>query len=283
MNDDESRLLVSRTRRSAPSHRRKKAALVTPCLPHLPLHPSCILGYGAAVLGQSHDLEVIDLNARMHMKLPDKLSPILDVMDKARIVSDEFHLYPFYQQADAGVDELYAQISWQDFSQVYVTPPTWFPTVPTESILRLSRAVRQVSSETTLCFFGNSLGSWSDEGELIRNGVYVRHLNDLHATEPVIEPVRYDSLPTPVYEHRETYLLELLPFMLKHGCPWGRCRFCSFCSGWNTGHLERSPKKAIAELEILIDRYNPRGFVCRDHSFNGRNLLDFCDRFESFS
>lgn len=260
----------------------EKAALVTPCLSHLPLHPSCILGYGAAVLEQSHDLDVFDFNALMHVRQQEKLKPILDVMDASQIVSDEFHLYPFYQEVNAFVDELYGEVPWENYPWVYITPPTWFPTVPADAIVRLSRSIWRVSPKTEICFFGNSLGSWTDEEKLRNHGVQLRHLNDLHAAEPTIEPVRYDGLPTPVYRHRENYLLPLLPFALKHGCAWGRCKFCSFCSGWNTGHLERSAAKAIEELEILIDRYDPPALVCRDHSLNGQHLMEFCRSFERF-
>lgn len=260
--------------------RREKAALVTPCLFHLPLHPSCMLGYGAAVLEQLHDLEVFDFNAQLHVRQSQKLHTILDEMNQTQTVSDAFHLYPFYHATDACVDELYAEVPWEDFSLVYITPPTWFPTVPTESVLRLCRAIRQASAKTAMFFFGNSLGSWTDESELTRSGVQVRHLNHLNGTVPDMGPVQYDLLPTPEYRHRESYLCDLLPFMLKHGCSWGRCRFCSFCSGSNAGHVERSSQKAIEEVEALVDRYRPQAFVCRDHSLKGHNLIEFCNRFE---
>ena len=74
----------------------------------------------------------------------------------------------------------------------------------------------------------------------------------------------------------------MLPFRLKHGCNWGQCRFCSLARGWNAGYLERSPEKVIQELEALIDRYDPKMFVCRDNSLNGGNLLDFCNAFKEF-
>ena len=67
-----------------------KAALVTPCLSQLPFHPSCFLGYGAAILAGRYDLEVIDLNAELHFRNRGKLKPILDIMDKTQIVSDGF-------------------------------------------------------------------------------------------------------------------------------------------------------------------------------------------------
>jgi|GEM_PF-792923 len=259
-----------------------KAALVTLSLPHLPFHPSCFLGYGTAILAGRYDLEMIDLNAELHFRNRGKLKPILDLMDETQIVSDARFLYPFYDELETHIDRDYAAISWEKYPLVYVTPPSWFPTVPTDAVLRLSRAVKRASPNTSVFFFSNSLGSWTNEGELKKNGVQTVHLNDLFAMEATAKPVRYDLLPTPVYDHRDKYLFDLLPFMLKHGCSWGRCRFCSLCRGWNSGYLERSAKTVIKELEELIDRYDPKVLVCRDHSLNGHNLIEFCGYLERF-
>ena len=65
-----------------------KAALVTPWLPHLPFHPGCFLGYGAAILAEIYDLEVKDLNAEIYFRHRGKLKQILDAMDKIPIASD---------------------------------------------------------------------------------------------------------------------------------------------------------------------------------------------------
>jgi len=263
-------------------HGNDKAALVTPCLSHLPFHPSCFLGYGAAILAGRYDLEVIDLNAELHFRNMGKLKPILHVVDKTQIVSDALFLYPFYDELETHIDREYAAISWWEYPLVYVTTPSWFPMVPTEAVLRLSRAIKRVSPDTRVFFFGNSLGSWTNEGELKKNGVQTVHLNGLCEMDSTAKPVRYDLLPTPIYENRNKYLFDLLPFMLKHGCSWGRCRFCSLSRGWNSGYLERSAKTAIKELEVLIDRYNPTVLVCRDNSLNGHNLIEFCGYLESF-
>jgi radical SAM superfamily enzyme YgiQ (UPF0313 family) len=260
-----------------------KAALVTPCLPHLPFHPSYFLGYGTAILAGRYDLEVIDLNAELHFKNRGKLKPILGVMDKAQLVSDALHLYPFYDEVETYVDRHYAAIPWEKYPLVYVTPPSWFPMVTTEDVLRLSRAIKRVSVETKMFFFGNSLASWTNEGELKENGVQTVHLNDPFAMDATAKPVKYDLLPPPVYQHRDKYLFDLLPFTLKHGCSWGRCRFCSLSKGWNSGYLVRSAKAAIKELEALIDRYDPKVLVCRDHSLNGHNLIEFCGYLEGFN
>jgi len=259
-----------------------KAALVTPCLSHLPFHPSCFLGYGTAILAGKYDLEVIDLNAELHFRNREKLKPILDVMDKTQIISDTL-LTPVYDEVETHIDRHYAAIPWKKYPLVYVTPPSWFPTVPTGAVLRLSRAVKRLSPKTNVFFFGNSLGSWTNEGELKKNGVQTVHLNGLCEMDPTAKPVRYDSLPTPNYENRDKYLFDLLPFTLKHGCSWGRCRFCSLSRGWNSGYLERSAKATVKELEVLIDRYDPKVLVCRDHSLNGHNLIEFCGYLERFN
>jgi hypothetical protein len=259
-----------------------KAALVTPFLSHLPFHPSCFLGYGAAILAGRYDLEVTDLNAELYFKNKGKLTPILDIMDKTQTVSDAL-LNPFYDEVETQLGREYAAIPWKKYPLVYVTAPTWFPMVPTEAVLKLSRTVKQVSPNTKVFFFNNSLGSWTSERELRKNGVQTVHLNNLFDMNPSARPVRYDLLPTPIYENRDKYLFDLIPFMLKHGCSWGRCRFCSLSKGWNSGYLERSAKGVIKELEVLIDRYDPKVLACRDNSLNGQNLNEFCSYFKGFN
>ncbi len=259
-----------------------KAVLVTPWLFHLPFHPPCFLGYGAAVLAGRYDLDVRDLNAEIYFRYRGKLKKILDAMDKTLIASDEM-LNPLFETIGTQVDRHYAAISWTKYPLVYVTPPSWFPMVPAESVLRLSRAITRVSPNTKVYFFGNSLGSWTNAEELKRHGVRVVHLNDLFGTNGTARPVKYDLLPNPIYENREKYLFDLLPFTLKHGCSWGQCRFCSLSWGWNAGYLERSAKAVIKELETVIERYNPAVLVCRDHTLNGRNLIEFCSYFERFN
>lgn len=260
-----------------------KAALVTLCLSHLPFHPSSFLGYGAAILSQQYDLDVIDLNAEVHFKNAGKLDPILEFIDFSLVASDALSLNPFYQEIESYIDEDYDTVPWQKYSLVYVTSPSWFPCVPTEAVLRLSRAIKRVSPGTRIVFFSNSLGSWTNEGELTQNGIQIAHLNGLCEIDATQKPLMYDSLPTPVYHNRDIYIFDLLPFMLKHGCAWARCRFCSLCRGWNSGYLERSGKAVIAELESLIDQYDPSFLVCRDNSIKGRNLVEFCGDFERFN
>jgi radical SAM superfamily enzyme YgiQ (UPF0313 family) len=255
--------------------RSMKAALVTPILSHLPFHPSPFLGYGGALLKNDCSLDVIDLNANVHLTNLSKLRSVLDIIDKVPVVSDDWFLYLFYNEIHSQIDQTYRAVPWKKYQRVYVTTPSWFPTVPTDAVLRLHRCIMEEAPETGVCFFGNSLGSWTDEKNLTRNGMRVVHLNGLSPAK-VGEPVDYDSLPVPLYVEREKYLFDLLPFMLKHGCPWGKCRFCSLSKGANSGYLERSAKAAFQEIESLLEKYRPRMLVCRDNAINGKNLREFC-------
>ena len=259
-----------------------KAALITPFLSHLPFHPSSYLGYGAAILGKRYELDIIDLNAEIHFKYRDKLKEVLHTINNEQAVLDDFDLYPFYYQLLDSVEKEFEQIAWRDYQAVFITTPSWFVTVPTNEILKISHFIKRKSSQMEVSFFGNSLGSWTDEKELTKHDIQIRHLNDLFNMNPANEPVNYDFLPTPIYENRERYIFDILPFKLKHGCIWGKCRFCSLAKGWNSGYMERSVKDVIQEMEELIDQYKPKMLVCRDNSINGNNLLEFSTHFERF-
>ena len=127
-----------------------KAALITPYLPHLPYHPSYMMGYGAANLVGRFDLDVIDLNAELHFKNRKQLKSSLDLMDKAQIVSDAENLHLFHNEIETYVARYYAAIAWRNYCRVYITPPSWFPMVEAEDVLRLSRAIKQASPETKI-------------------------------------------------------------------------------------------------------------------------------------
>jgi hypothetical protein len=259
-----------------------KAALVTPFIGHLPLHPGSYLGYGAAVLQSKYDLDIIDINADIYFRNKQRLIQTFLAIEENDIVSDEIYFQPFYSELLPSVTEQYASIAWQKYQSVFITIPTWFVTVPTEDILKLCSEIKRASPDITVYFFGNSLGSWTDENRLKDNDIRMTHLNDLFKMNPVNEPVDFDGLPTPLFKNRKKYIFDLLPFRLKHGCIWGQCRFCSLAKGWNSGYRERAAKKAIQEVEALINQYGPRMLVCRDNSINGNNLLEFCAGLENF-
>ncbi len=118
MSNAKSSFLGKRHCTNSPTRRTAKAALVTPCLSHLPFHPSCLLGYGAAVLAGRYDLDVIDLNAELHLRNRETLQPVLEEMDKARVVSDALHLYPWYKKREADIEKLYDAIPWEGYPLV---------------------------------------------------------------------------------------------------------------------------------------------------------------------
>ncbi|MCJ7580251.1 MAG: hypothetical protein MUP98_06925, partial [Candidatus Aminicenantes bacterium] len=257
-----------------------KAALITPFLSHLPLHPSSYLGYGSAILRKKFELDIIDLNAQIYFKNRERLREVLFAFDRKQVVLDNVDLYPLYHQLLDSAEKELKQISWKGYQKVFITTPSWFTTISTEDVLKFSNIIKRESPPTEIFFFGNSLGSWTDEERLVKHDIQIRHLNDFFNVNPGNEPVNYDTLPTPVYENREKYIFDILPFRLKHGCIWGKCKFCSLAKGWNSGYLERSVNKVVGEIKKLIDKHNPKMLVCRDNSINGKNLLEFCACFE---
>ncbi|NIO03830.1 MAG: radical SAM protein [Proteobacteria bacterium] len=259
-----------------------KVALVTPFTTHLPLYPSAYLGYGIASLREMCDLDVIDFNAEIYQENRIKLREILSTFENQDILIDSLGFYPLYYHLLDSVEIGYQRVSWGEYESTFITIPSWFVTVPTDAVLKIANQIRKKSTDTEVYFFGNSLGSWTDENELRNNKIHVRHLNHLFQSNGSGEPVNYDSLPTPVYENRYKYLFDMLPFRLKHGCIWGGCRFCSLAKGWNSGYLERDPKKVVREIRELIDKYDPKMFACTDNSINGDNLLEFCEYFKDF-
>jgi len=259
-----------------------KTALVTPFLGHLPLYPSSYLGYGAAFLRNRVDLDIIDLNAEICFRNKHILKKVVSDIDKNNVILDSYHLYPVYPDLLNDVEREYQRISWRKYELVFITMPSWFVNIPTEDVLKLSNLINKESPESKISFFGNSLGSWTCEGELKDHDINITHLNHLFERDPVNEPVNYDSLPTPVYEQRDKYIFDILPFRLKHGCIWGKCKFCSLAKGWNSGYKERSAAKVIQELEELDVKYSPKMLACNDNSINGNNLIEFCTYFEHF-
>jgi len=228
-------------------------------------------------------LEILDLNAEIYFKNKKGLSGILSNMDGKKILSDGLNVYPFYSKISENIEAEYENIKWGDYEAVFITTPSWFVTIPTEAILEMTNVIQRECSRSKIYFFGNSVGTWTDEAKLKYNNIKIVHLNNLLKMNPIKEPVDYDLLPTPIYKNRDRYVFKILPFRLKHGCIWGKCRFCSLAKGWNSGYLERSAKSVIRELEQVIDNYSPKMLVCRDNSLNGNNLLEFCDYFRSFT
>ena len=253
-----------------------KAAITTPFLDHLPLYQSTHLGYGAAVLKKRFELDIIDLNADIYYKNTNALAKILSEFTKRNVIIDNYLFYPFYQKLLNDAEKEYSRIYWRKYQSIFITIPSWFVNVQTENILKLANFITKKSPDSKIFFFGNSLGSWTDCNRLKSNKVNIIHLNDLFARNPSNKPVHYDSLPTPIYEQREKYLFDIVPFRMKHGCIWGKCRFCSLTKGWNSGYQERSATKVIQEIEILNDQFSPKMLACNDNAINGKNLSEIC-------
>jgi hypothetical protein len=253
-----------------------KTALVTPFLRHLPLYPGSCLGYGAAVLEKRFDVDVLDLNAAIYYENRERLEKALAEVDRKQVAVDPLDLYPLYHDLLDQAGRAYAAVPWDRYQSVYITIPSWFVHVPTENVLALIQGIREQVPAMEISFFGNSLGSWTDEKALRAHRVRLVHLNRLFEPGRGREPVDYDALPTPRFARREHYVFDILPFRLKHGCPWGRCRFCSLSKGWNAGYRERAADRVIQELNELSDTYRPRMFICNDNAVSGANLLDFC-------
>jgi hypothetical protein len=249
-----------------------RAALVTPFVGHLPLHPGSYLGYGSAVLGSCFDLDVIDFNALAFKNNPSIVKRALTAIERTEVALDQIHLAPLWGILAEESRKEIESIDWQVYAKVYITVPSWFVTVPTESILDLTRSIRGRSINSEVLFYGNSLGSWTDGAALVKAGIQLRHLNDLFQKVPAKRPVDFDTLPLPVYSDGDAYLFSILPFRLKHGCSWGRCRFCSLAKGWNGGYRERSVDGVIREIRQLMHTYHPRMLICRDNGINGGNL-----------
>ena len=259
-----------------------KAALITPFAYHFPLHPSSYLGYGASVLRSKFDLDIRDLNAEVYFWNRDRFNDLLRELHGEQIVSDGLDLASFYAFLSKSEKQVYEKVEWEKYQSVFITAPSWFVTIPTKSVLKISNIIQKESPDTQLFFFGNSLGTWTDESALRENNIQIVHLNNLFEMDPARRPVDFDALPTPFFEGIEEYLFNIIPFRLKHGCIWGKCKFCSLAKGWNSGYMERSPIKIIRELEELIYRYNPRMMVCSDNTVNGDNLVPFCRYFQEF-
>lgn len=233
-------------------------------------------------MSQKFDLDIIDLNAYLYSHQKDCLDETLLKIERKMVVVDNLDLRPLYYLLLPSRKEILDNISWRDYAKIFITVPSWFVTVATKELLFLTDYISNHSPKCEFFFYGNSLGTWTDINKLMAHKIQIRHLNDLLKPDPHNEPVRYDTFPSPVYDSRNNYIFDMLPFRLKHGCSWGGCRFCSLAKGWNSGYLERSAEKVIKEIETLVDEYDPKMFVCRDNTINGDNLFEFCNSFKDF-
>lgn len=258
-----------------------KAALVTPFTGHLPLGPGSFLGYGHALLECAFEVETIDFNALAFWQYATRVVKVLTEIETAPVASDGIHLTPLMGTLTASAHQRMRATPWEEYAAVYITMPSWFVTVPTQAVVSLSRIIRRRATKIPIFFFGTSLGTWTDGAILRKEGVDLRHINDLFHGGHLAESVDFDSLPNPIYPNLDRYLLPILPFRLKHGCSWGRCRFCSLSKGGNAGYRERSAKGVMGELGRLIATYRPRLLVCQDNTLNARDMIMWCHTLEA--
>jgi hypothetical protein len=239
------------------------------------LLPSSLLGYGTSVLLQHGDVEVFDLCMRAHAAYRQLVAAALRRLEQT---GDDTPITMMWALLAEQARAAYEKIRWTDFDLVFVTHPGWAPTLPASLVVDLADVIHQASPGTEVRYFGTSLGTWTNIEALARGRVRPAHLNSLLAESPWARPIDYDRLPTPTFRELNGYLFRMLPFRLRHGCGWGRCKFCSISRGAGRGYLERSVDRVAAELAELVAAYAPEGLVCHDNAVNGGNLIPFCER-----
>jgi Radical SAM superfamily len=256
-----------------------KLALVAPAGPYLPLHPSALIGYGAAVLAEHGEVDVIDFCMRAHAASKWRVAVALDQLDRA---ADQSLISIVWEMMRMQARAQYQKVPWADYDAVFVTQPAWAPTVDAALVLDLAGAIRAVAPGIDIRYYGMSLGTWTNPGALERGGVRPVHLGDPFGDSSWQRPTDYDALPTPVYSHSGEYLFPMLPFHMRHGCCWGKCKFCSISRGAGAGYLERSVDRVAAELGEIVATYDPAALICRDNAVNGGNIVALCERIRDF-
>ena len=259
----------------APDSAPVKTAVVTPIGPYLPLLPSSLLGYATSVLLARGEVDVIDFCMRAHAANRQLVGMALRNLEQT---ADDVPVIMMWSLLAAQARAEYRKVQWSDYEQVFVTHPGWAPTLPAGLIVELAEEIHAQSPNTEVCCFGTSLGTWTDVDALAHGRVRPVHLNALLAESPWARPIDYDQLPAPTFRELEGYIFRLLPFRLRHGCCWGRCRFCSISRGAGAGYQERSVEHVAAELARMVETYAPTGLVCHDNAVNGGRLLAFCER-----
>jgi hypothetical protein len=252
-----------------------KIALAAPTGPYLPLHPSALLGYGAAVLGKHGDVDVVDFCMRAHNASKWRVAVALDQLDRA---GDQSLIQIVWEMMRVGSRAQYGKVPWAAYDAVFITQPAWAPTVDASLILDLASVIREASPGIDVRYFGMSLGTWTNATMLERGGVRPVHLSDPFGESSWQRPIDYDALPTPVYHEVDSYLFRMLPFHMRHGCCWGKCKFCSISRGAGAGYLERSVYRVAVELGELVAKYNPDALICRDNAVNGGDIIAMCER-----
>jgi hypothetical protein len=252
-----------------------KTAVVTPVGPFLPLLPSALLGYATSALLEHGEVDVLDLCMRAHASNRPLVAMALRSLEKT---GEQASVMMMWTLLAAQARAAYQAVRWADYDRVFVTHPGWAPTLPASLVIELAEVIHASSPDTHVRCFGTSLGTWTDADVLVAAGVQPAHLNGLMTDAPWASPIDYDRLPTPTFRELDGYLFRLLPFRMRHGCCWGKCRFCSISRGSGGGFLERSVERVATELEQLVASYAPEGLVCHDNAVNGGSLPAMCER-----
>lgn len=69
-----------------------------------------------------------------------------------------------------------------------------------------------------------------------------------------------------------------VPMVTERGCPY-QCTFCNVSDSWGYSFRKRSPENVLAEIDILINKYNVRDIVFVDDNMtiDKQRMLDICD------
>ena len=63
-----------------------------------------------------------------------------------------------YTELSGFEEQFYETVQWDRYQSIFITTPTWFVTIPTEVVLKLSNHIKKHSHYVKLYFFANSLG-----------------------------------------------------------------------------------------------------------------------------
>lgn len=116
----------------------------------------------------------------------------------------------------------------------------------------------------------------------------------LHFGAPPETITDLDALPFPARHIYQRDLYNPMPFMMSQpkmrtervitsrGCNWAKCRFCYQSGGYAPRYRRRSAENVIAELRLLVDKYDAEFIFFTDDNFlrDMKWISRFCDLFD---